>query len=90
LAKDISDAEMEALLLEHMPAPPDAMRELAQQRGLVVRDALVAKGLPAERLLLAAPKIGAAGAAGAASAAAGAGDKDVAAAARAQLSLAVN
>ena len=35
----------------------DAMRELALQRGLAVRDALIAKGLPSERLFLAAPKL---------------------------------
>ena len=56
--KDVPAAEMEALLLKHLPANPDAARELALQRGVVVRDALVAKGLPSERLFLAAPKLG--------------------------------
>lgn len=56
LAKDIPPAQMEALLRQQIPATPEAMRELAQQRGLVVRDALVAKGLPSERLFLGAPK----------------------------------
>ena len=37
------------------------MRELALQRGLAVRDALIAKGLPSERLFLAAPKLRASG-----------------------------
>jgi hypothetical protein len=32
------------------------MRELALQRGLAVRDALMAKGLPSERLFIASPK----------------------------------
>ena len=42
------------------PVGPDAMRELALQRGLAVRDALLARGLPGERLFLAAPKLRAA------------------------------
>jgi uncharacterized protein involved in outer membrane biogenesis len=56
LAKDLPAAQMETLLRQQLPATPEAMRELAQQRGLVVRDALVAKGLPSERLFLGAPK----------------------------------
>ncbi|MGD9833754.1 MAG: DUF748 domain-containing protein, partial [Piscinibacter sp.] len=61
MLRDIPPAEMEALLKRHIAAGPDAMRELALQRGLVVRDALIAKGLPGERLFLAAPKLRAAG-----------------------------
>lgn len=56
LAKGIPGAEMEALLRAAQPASADTARELALQRGLAVRDALVAKGLPSERLFLAAPK----------------------------------
>jgi hypothetical protein len=59
-AKDIPPAEMEALLKTRTPVSDDAMRELALQRGLAVRDALIAKGLPSERLFLAAPKLRAA------------------------------
>ena len=59
-AKDIPPAEMEALLKPRVPVSDDAMRELALQRGLAVRDALIAKGLPSERLFLAAPKLRAA------------------------------
>ncbi len=59
-AKDIAPAEMEALLKTRTPVSDDAMRELALQRGLAVRDALIAKGLPSERLFLAAPKVRAA------------------------------
>jgi hypothetical protein len=55
-AKDLPPAEMEALLKTRMPVSDDAMRELALQRGLAVRDALIAKGLTSERLFLAAPK----------------------------------
>ncbi len=51
---------MKALLKARAPVPEDAMRELALQRGLAVRDALIAKGLPSERLFLAAPKLHAA------------------------------
>ncbi len=59
-AKDIPGPGMKALLKARAPVPEDAMRELALQRGLAVRDALIAKGLPSERLFLAAPKLHAA------------------------------
>ena len=65
-AKDIPAAEMEALLKTRTPVSDDAMRELALQRGIAVRDALIAKGLTSERLFLAAPKLRAAGEADAA------------------------
>lgn len=61
LAKDIPVAEMEALLRASHAVSADNARELALQRGLAVRDALVAKGLPGERLFLAAPKLQPAG-----------------------------
>lgn len=61
LAKDIPPAEMEALLRSSHVVSTDNARELALQRGLVVRDALLAKGLPSERLFLAAPKLRASG-----------------------------
>ena len=57
LAKSIPAAEMEALLKSTIEVTPDAMRQLALQRGLAVRDALVARGLPSERLFVAAPKV---------------------------------
>ena len=56
-AKDIPEAEMEALLKARTPVTAESMRELALKRGVAVRDALVAKGLPSERLFLAAPKV---------------------------------
>ncbi|MEO8057982.1 MAG: DUF748 domain-containing protein [Burkholderiales bacterium] len=59
--KDIPGPEMEALLKSRISASSEAMRELALQRGITVRDALIAKGLPSERLFLAAPKLRAAG-----------------------------
>ena len=55
--KDISPSEMEALLKTRLLVTEDAMRELALRRGITVRDALIAKGLPSERLFLAAPKL---------------------------------
>ena len=56
-AKDLPVAEMEALLKARAPVSDEAMRELALQRGLAVRDALLAKGLGSERIFLAAPKL---------------------------------
>lgn len=56
MAKDIPGPEMEALLKKVIPVTDDLMRELALQRGLTVRDGLVAKGLPSERLFVGAPK----------------------------------
>ena len=55
--KDVPPTEMEARLLAGIRVTDDTMRELALQRGLAVRDALIAKGLPSERLFLAAPKL---------------------------------
>jgi hypothetical protein len=65
-AKDIPGSEMEALLKVRMPVSEEAMSELALRRGIAVRDALIAKGLPSERLFLAAPKLRAPGEANAA------------------------
>lgn len=56
-AKDIPGPEMETLLKARAPVTEEAMRELALQRGIAVRDALLAKGLTSERLFLAAPKL---------------------------------
>lgn len=57
LAKDLPPAEMEALLLANTPVSEDTMRELALQRSLVVRDYLIGKQLPAERLFLGAARV---------------------------------
>jgi uncharacterized protein involved in outer membrane biogenesis len=78
MAKDIPGAEMEALLRQSMVVDADTMRELALQRGVAVRDALVARGLPVGRLFLAAPRLHAPG------------EGDGAWSPRAQLSLAVH
>ena len=53
---------METLLKSAILPSAEALRELALQRGLAVRDALIARGLPGERLFLAAPKLRAASA----------------------------
>ena len=57
MQSDVEPEKMEAMLLGQMNVGPEAMRELAMQRGLVVRDALVAKGLAADRLFLGAPRM---------------------------------
>ena len=57
MQKDIPAEQMESMLLAHMSTSPEAMRELALQRGLVVRDALATKGLAAERLFIGAPRM---------------------------------
>ena len=57
LLRDLPPAEMEALLLAAIPITEVTMRELALQRGLAVRDALIGSGLANERLFLAAPKL---------------------------------
>ena len=56
-ARDLSGPEMEALLKSRLIVSAETMRELALQRGIAVRDALIKKGLPSERLFLAAPKL---------------------------------
>ncbi|MGE0350165.1 DUF748 domain-containing protein [Hydrogenophaga sp.] len=55
IAKDIPQAEMEALLLASIPVTPDAMRELAVARGVAVKDYLASRQLPEDRMFLGAP-----------------------------------
>ena len=55
-AKVLPPAEMEALLLANIPVNDEAMRELALQRGVAVKDYLVGLKLPVERLFLGAAK----------------------------------
>ena len=62
LAKDLPDAEMEALLGRNMTVSDEAMRQEALARAIAVRDALVAKGISSDRLFLAAPSLHAPGA----------------------------
>jgi hypothetical protein len=56
LAKDLPVAEMEALLLASIPVTEDAVRTLAQQRGVAVKDYLASRKVAVERLFLGAPK----------------------------------
>ena len=56
LAKDLPQGEMEALLLANMGVNDDAMRELALNRGVAVRDYLAAQKVESERLFLGAAK----------------------------------
>nr|WP_315495418.1 DUF748 domain-containing protein [uncultured Rhodoferax sp.] len=62
LAKDIEVPDMEALLLANITVNDEAARELALQRGVVVKDYLAAKQVSAERLFLGAVKTGGAAA----------------------------
>jgi Domain of Unknown Function (DUF748) len=61
MAKDLPPAEMQALLKTKIVVNDESMRQLALQRGTAVRDALIAKGLPSERLFIASPKVRGAG-----------------------------
>ena len=58
IAKDIPADEMQALLLANIVVTPDAMRELALQRGVAVKDYLASKQLPVDRLFLGGAKAG--------------------------------
>ncbi|WP_310389557.1 DUF748 domain-containing protein [Roseateles sp.] len=61
-AKDIPAAEMRALLLSSFAVSEEQVRALALERGVMVRDALIAKGLPNSRIFLGAPSLHQAGA----------------------------
>ncbi|MDM0118769.1 DUF748 domain-containing protein [Variovorax arabinosiphilus] len=54
LAKDLPQKEMEDLLLATLTVNDEAIRQLAVERGAVVRDYLLGKQLPSERLFLGA------------------------------------
>lgn len=70
LQKDIPVAEMEVRLMAQIDVTEDAMRQLATQRGVAVKDYLAARKLPPDRLFLGAARSGAANAARAPEAAA--------------------
>lgn len=56
LAKDLPGPEMEALLLASVPVSDELLQPLAVQRGVVVRDYLLGRAVPVNRLFLGAPK----------------------------------
>ncbi|HVR54286.1 MAG TPA: DUF748 domain-containing protein, partial [Pseudorhodoferax sp.] len=56
VAKEQSVPEMEALLLADMKISDDAIRNLAVQRSVAVRDRLAARQVPLDRLFLGAPR----------------------------------
>lgn len=56
LPKDLTDAEMSALLLASIPVAPDFLSTLAAQRGAAVRDHLLAQQVPSDQLFLGAAK----------------------------------
>ncbi len=60
MAKDLSDAEMQALLARNVVVNDETMRQQALARAIAVRDALIAKGISSDRLFLAAPALHAA------------------------------
>ncbi|RYF68521.1 MAG: DUF748 domain-containing protein, partial [Comamonadaceae bacterium] len=62
LAKDLPTAEMESLLLTSIPVDDESIRQLAVERGAVVRDYLLAQKLTGERLFLGAVRPQASGA----------------------------
>ncbi len=55
-AKVLPTAEMQALLLANIPVDDEAMRALALQRAVAVKDYLIGQKLPADRLFLGAAK----------------------------------
>ncbi len=57
LAKDLPPADMRELLLDSYAVSDEQMRELALQRSVAVRDALIAKGVPNARMFLSSPKL---------------------------------
>ena len=56
MARDLPAEDMEKLLLANISITDDALRELAVQRGVAVRDYLASRNLPLERLFLGAAK----------------------------------
>ncbi|MBT2325620.1 DUF748 domain-containing protein [Variovorax paradoxus] len=62
LAKDLPTKEMEDLLMTSIPVDEESIRQLAVERGAVVRDYLLAQKLSSERLFLGAVRTRASGA----------------------------
>jgi len=58
LLKDVPPAEMEAMLYASAKVDDEALRSLANARAQAVKDAIVGKGVAAERLFLIAARLG--------------------------------
>jgi uncharacterized protein involved in outer membrane biogenesis len=58
IAKELPQAEMEALLMAAAPVTADALRDLAVARAVAVKDYLASRQLPEDRLFLGAPVLG--------------------------------
>lgn len=57
LSKDIPAEQMRELLMDSYTVTDEQLRELALQRAVVVRDALLERGVPNARMFLASPKL---------------------------------
>lgn len=57
LLKDVPPEQMQGLLAAAQVADAEAMRQLALQRAVGLRDALLARGVPNARLFLASPRL---------------------------------
>ena len=57
LAKDLPESEMQALLLANIAVPDTAMHDLALARAVAVRDYLLERRMPPERLFLGAVRL---------------------------------
>ncbi|MDE2598740.1 MAG: DUF748 domain-containing protein [Rhodocyclaceae bacterium] len=60
MAKSLPVPEMEQLMLANMPAGDEELRGLAERRARSAYDALIAKGVPGERVFVVQPRIDAA------------------------------
>jgi uncharacterized protein involved in outer membrane biogenesis len=56
MTKDLSDAEMEKLLMENISISDETLRELAMARGAAIKEHLVRRQVPVERVFLGAVK----------------------------------
>jgi uncharacterized protein involved in outer membrane biogenesis len=57
IAKDVSVAEMEALLLANISVTDDVVRDLALARSMAVKDYLLSQNIPSQRVFLGAAKV---------------------------------
>lgn len=57
LLKELPPAEMQDMLAASHVLSEETLRQLALERAVVVRDALIAKGVPNARIFLASPRL---------------------------------